>query len=510
MADGEMPQDRVRSGVTRRGLLVGGTALAGIAALGLPRIMRSKAELADADVVIIGAGAAGLAAARIFTNNGRSAIVLEASGRIGGRAHTETTTFGVPCDHGAHWLHYGERNPFKAYGESINPADISLSPEAYSIFDPDIAAPGNRLPEADVDDFKRYWRSIGTTLCDLNDDKSPHAKLVDPALVGSPAESGWFGSAALLIGNWDMGKDWVDFSNANYQHTPNQEFPSNSDYLWKPGFGALVHRSGEDIEVRLGVTARRVARAGNLVAVDTDQGTVTARACIVTVSTGVITSGALEIANMAPDLMQAFHDVSMGTYNRIALQFTQDVFSPGAAPQPDHFAFTRVKDVNDGRPEGIVFTTNVAGSNLVYGDVGGTQAEDLERDGPDAMIAYALDEVKSMLGGDALTMYTGTALATQWRGHPLFHGSFASPKPGKAHQRAALKDATTDELIFHAGEAHHDCEWATVSGAHKSGCATAQRVMQMLYGTPIEIGLCKTVGLADSIEPVQETRLCWC
>lgn len=504
MTDGEMPQERVRSGVTRRGLLTGGAALAGFAALGLPRIAPANGDLADADVVIVGAGAAGLAAARTVRNNGRSAIVLEASGRIGGRAHTESTTFGVPCDHGAHWLHYGERNPFKRFGESINPADISLSPEAYSIFDPDSAAPGNRL--ASADGFLTFWANVFGTLCDPVHDLSPHAKL---AGTTAPA-SEWFGSAALVIGNWDMGKDWVDFSNVDYQHSPDPALFRNFDYLWKPGYGALVHRSGEDIEVRLGVTARRVARAGSLVSVDTDQGTVTARACIVTVSTGVITSGGLEIANMAPDLMQTFHDVSMGTYNRIALQFTQDVFSSGTAPEPDHFAFARVEDVNDGRPKGIVFTTNVGGSNLVYGDVGGTHAEDLERDGPDAMIAYALDEVKSMLGGDALTLYTGRALATQWHGHPLFHGSYASPQPGKAHQRAALEDATTDALIFHAGEAHHDCEWATVSGAHKSGCATAQRVLQMLHATPVDAGLCETVGQVDSIQPVQQSQQCAC
>ena len=65
------------------------------------------------DVVIVGAGAAGLAAADELIARGLSVIVLEARGRIGGRAWTDTQTFGVPFDHGCSWLHKADRNPFK-------------------------------------------------------------------------------------------------------------------------------------------------------------------------------------------------------------------------------------------------------------------------------------------------------------------------------------------------------------------------------------------------------------
>ena len=68
------------------------------------------------DVIVIGAGAAGLAATRVLMEGGLDVVLIEASGRMGGRAYTETTTFGVPYDHGAHWLHVAASNPFVAYG----------------------------------------------------------------------------------------------------------------------------------------------------------------------------------------------------------------------------------------------------------------------------------------------------------------------------------------------------------------------------------------------------------
>jgi len=52
------------------------------------------------DVVVIGAGAAGLSAARTLIGAGKTVVVIEAADRVGGRAYTESETFGVPYDHG--------------------------------------------------------------------------------------------------------------------------------------------------------------------------------------------------------------------------------------------------------------------------------------------------------------------------------------------------------------------------------------------------------------------------
>src|SRR5262245_41763687 len=64
------------------------------------------------DVIIIGAGAAGLAAAQEMQRAGRSFTLIEAGPVIGGRALTDRTTFGVPIDLGCHWLHSPAQNPF--------------------------------------------------------------------------------------------------------------------------------------------------------------------------------------------------------------------------------------------------------------------------------------------------------------------------------------------------------------------------------------------------------------
>ena len=79
--------------------------------------------------VVVGAGAAGLSAARTLTEEGHSVAVFEARARIGGRAFTESNTFGVPYDRGCHWLHVASQNHWIKYGRD-NGFDMYPSPSA--------------------------------------------------------------------------------------------------------------------------------------------------------------------------------------------------------------------------------------------------------------------------------------------------------------------------------------------------------------------------------------------
>src|SRR5882724_7589190 len=109
------------STVNRRNFIAGSAAMASTQALG------AVSASGETDVAIVGAGAAGIAAARKVAAAGRRYVLLEASDRIGGRCFTETSTFGVPYDRGAHWLHMPDINPVaklspRAAGFEVYPA----------------------------------------------------------------------------------------------------------------------------------------------------------------------------------------------------------------------------------------------------------------------------------------------------------------------------------------------------------------------------------------------------
>ncbi|WP_287381394.1 FAD-dependent oxidoreductase, partial [Mesorhizobium sp.] len=72
----------------------------------------AKIFMEDVDVVVIGAGSAGLSAAKTLRSAGLSFKLFEAMNRIGGRAWTSDQHFGIPFDIGCAWLHAADRNPY--------------------------------------------------------------------------------------------------------------------------------------------------------------------------------------------------------------------------------------------------------------------------------------------------------------------------------------------------------------------------------------------------------------
>ncbi len=86
------------------------------------------------DVCVIGAGAAGLTAARALTAAGCTVRVLEARPRVGGRAWTDVATFGIPIDRGCAWLHCAEGNPWTAFARELEAAGALAEPVAEGIF----------------------------------------------------------------------------------------------------------------------------------------------------------------------------------------------------------------------------------------------------------------------------------------------------------------------------------------------------------------------------------------
>ena len=83
------------------------------------------------DTLVIGAGAAGLAAARQLQAAGQSVLVLEAAQRVGGRAWTDSTTFSVPIDRGCAWLHQADRNPFTPMARTLGLGALCVKDESY-------------------------------------------------------------------------------------------------------------------------------------------------------------------------------------------------------------------------------------------------------------------------------------------------------------------------------------------------------------------------------------------
>ena len=451
------PPSKARS-VSRPGLPDIGrrSFLAGLGAtLVAPRLVRAQVP-SNPDVIVIGAGAAGLAATRMLMERGLEVALIEAAPRIGGRAYTETTTFGVPYDHGAHWLHVGASNPFVTYGRKHG-FDIYRAPDNYRVFDGD-----RELDAREKDTLWNAWNelygAIGAHGQKGND--------ISAAEAVAGIEGPWSATAAFGIGPWSMGKDLEDFSVVDWWSGAD-----GADWYCREGFGALIAHWAGNVPVSLGTRATRIDWSADGVVVETDQGSIRARAVVVTVSTGVLASGAIVFSPVLPARkLESFERISMGLYNHIALQFSEDVFGMG----PDGYLLFRMS--HDRKGFGVL--TNAGGHGLAYCDVGGSWARDLEEESAEARIDYAMGELRVMLGSSIDSRFVKGAV-TSWGQNPLTLGSYASAEPGAHVLRSVLRQPV-GERIFFAGEACHRSLWATAAGARLSGEEVARDVARNL------------------------------
>ena len=267
----------------------------------------------------------------------------------------------------------------------------------------------------------------------------------------------------------DFGVDFADLSTADFNVYADLE----TNYLIREGLGTVVASMADGLPIQLSTPARAIDWSGDGVRVETDAGTIRAKACIVTVSTGVLAAGAIRFTPELPDWKsEAIQRVPMGLLAKIALQFDGETFGLSAN------AFLSYQLAGSVPAEACYFLTFPFGSNVAVGFVGGSFGWELSRAGPDAAIAFALEEFEKMVGSGARRHFVKGHF-TDWAENPLTLGAYAAAKPGHHAARAELGRPLGGRVFF-AGEALAGAYIALCSGAYLSGDATAGAVAATL------------------------------
>ena len=434
--------------VTRRTVLTGALAMST-----LPVWARTLPT--NPDVIVIGAGSAGLSAARTLIGEGKTVVIIEAANRIGGRAWTESDTFGVPFDHGCSWITAANVNPYMDLARKwhFELLDHSNPGEAFFV--------GNR--RANGSERKKYDRSWSTIQGALS--KAGREGLDVAASTVIPRDLEYSGISQSWIGPMDWGVDFKDLSTKDNFESADAA-PS---YMVKEGHGAIVTRLGEGLPVELSAPATRIDWSGNGVAVETPAGNIRAKACIVTVSTGVLGAGSIRFAPPLPDRkLEAIDNVPMGLLAKVTLQFDGDrlglvsnnwltYWVPGEMPA-----------------EACYFLTWPFEYDIMIGFVGGEFGWQLSAAGTEAAVDFALGEVVKIVGSKARDHFVKGHL-TGWAGNPWTRGAYAAARPGHYEARARLAEPVGDRLFF-AGEAVAGAYVALCGGAYMSGEAVARKV----------------------------------
>jgi len=408
-------------------------------------------------VVVVGAGVAGLAAARALRADGVPVVVLEAGSRAGGRAWTSRPALlDGPFDEGAQWLHDAERNPLARLAEA---AGDPLG-DAWSASTRRVLVDGRPATSEEEAAFDESWGGLDARAAPLLAPGKPDvalATVLDPADPWSALVGAWEGSiiAAADPDRLSLRDWWV-----NRLEGANLRVPG--------GLGALVlRRLGEEVELDTPALQVRWAEPWG-VSVETPRGTLRAGHCIVTVSTGVLAAGAIVFEPALPlPVQEAIQGLPMGLLSKIALR------AAGAdrLGLPDDCLVTH--RIEPGEPDASLNLWGWGGDRAVA-FVGGGAAWDLAAAGPGAGEAFARGLLRRLFGARADRAFRPGAVETGWGTDPLFRGAYAYAPPGCFPMRARLAEPVGDGRLLFAGEAvRTDGLAGTVGGAYLAGTEAA-------------------------------------
>jgi monoamine oxidase len=407
---------------------------------------------ADWDVVIIGGGAAGIGAARRLAGRGLSALLLEASQRLGGRAWTVNLS-GLALDLGCGWLHSADRNPW-----------VDIAEESGFALD-------RRRPA-----WGQQYGDLGFSRDDRDAADAAFAAWHE-RLLEAPPPSDSAGDALEPGGAWNAYLQAI----SGYISGAGLERISIADYLaydtastghnWRlpAGYGTLVTASLPlSVALRLATPVGAIDLSGSGVTIATRAGSITARTAIITVATDVLAGGAIRLPAALDEWRHAAADLPLGRNEKLFLEITGD--SP-FAPETHVLG-----DPHDRRT--ATYYIRPFGRPVIEAFFGGDGAQAVAESGPAAGFASAIDQLAALFGSDVRRGLRPLA-ASNWSRTDSIGGAYSYALPGRAAARDTLA-RPFDQRLFFAGEATHRHDFSTAHGAYQSGLRAADEAIAAL------------------------------
>ncbi|MCW5714424.1 MAG: FAD-dependent oxidoreductase [Bauldia sp.] len=413
--------------------------------------------MADYGVVVVGAGAAGIAAGRALKEAGASFLIVEARDRIGGRAYTVPGPDGAAIDLGCGWLHSAEENPWSNIAMDAGVAIDRTPPPWMRMAVPKGApTPKEIAATAALRAFRQHLD--GAAKHGIEDPPASH--FIPP---GEPY-------AGLLdaVSTFYSG---TELRNVSVRDLARFE---DTGVNWRvaTGYGALIAGHGADLPVRLATPVRRIDHSGPGIRVETDSGTISARAVIVTVATALLAAERIAFSPALPDKASAAAGLPLGLADKLYL----------ALPDAESFtAETRLFGSVE-RAETAAYHFRPFGRPLVEAYFGGAFAHQLESAGEEAFVDLARTELAARFGADFARRLHPVALH-RWATDEWAGGSYSCALPGHADDRAILA-TPVDERLFFAGEACSVRSYSTAHGAYETGLAAAAGALAAVESRP--------------------------
>jgi monoamine oxidase len=430
-------------------------------------------------VVVVGAGLAGLGAARALHDRGMAVTVLEGRERMGGRVHT--TASGT--DLGAHWIHGTEGNPITNLARELGVPTLFVGGDSsYSGGWDQLVLHDAGVPMSDdgklrsilaADEVRDALEGLRRRmLCDGVPDIDMKAAL-DEVLKSRE----WSEAARRAIGwhiaLWTRDDCAADVDELSFLWWDDgYQVYGYGDSVFVAGYGALIDRLGDGLDVRCGHVVERIEHGGSVgipPVVLTNHGEFEADAVIVTLPLGVLKEGNVSFEPaLPPRKRQAIERLGMGALAKVVLHYQRPFW-----PMHQYVIGVHGDHVAE-RPTVIINAMRTHHAPALVLLAGGSLARCVEAWNEEQALAWATATIREALGFDPPEPMR--VERTQWSRDPFARGAYSFVRKGAT---PADIDALAEPIggrLFFAGEATFRHHWAGAHGAYASGLREAARI----------------------------------
>jgi len=429
-------------------------------------ISQSGAGTREADVLVLGAGIAGLAAARTLADKGLSVIILEARDRIGGRIWTDSS-LGLPLDLGASWIHGVQGNPVAKLAKDFGVKTVATNEDNGVVFNFD----GSEISDSEYVKMQDLFESIYEEVVQLQesaDDDMPLQQAFDQVIASRDLSTEDLRRLQFVIqGNFalELGADPDHLS--LWEWDQDEEF-GGDEVVFPGGYHQIIEGLAKGLDIRLGEQVTGISYGADGVDVQTSSGVFVADKAVVTFPLGVLKQAGVRFDPPLPQSKQsAINRLDMGVLNKVYLKFSKVFWDAGV----ETISYVG-EDVGEWC-DWLSFETYV-GEPVLMAFHGGAKGYAIEEFSDDEIIAGAMKTLR-VIYGDEVPDPDGF-LITRWGKDPLAFGSYSHIPPFASGDDYDALFEPVDDVLFFAGEATSREYPATVHGAYLSGVAAAGEI----------------------------------
>ena len=424
--------------------------------------------------IVIGAGVAGLTAARLLNQQGTQVIVLEARDRIGGRLHSEHRD-GYVTDLGASWIHGIDDSPVEQMCSYLNMPMVeftvgSFQPDSRPIlyFSPE----GDRLSPEQAQAFTQDIHAFDEILVEVISSIAPGSSYADAVEIALK-KTRWNDDRCARVREYMQHRteeqDGAHFTLIDAHGLDNEEVDGD-EVVFPQGYDQLAHGLARGLDIRLEHTVTRVSWNSTGVSIETDRGSFSADQVIITVPVGVLQSEGFTIEPPLPETVEkALSSFRMNDFEKIILRYDQKFWDE------DIYAFRRQGPAGDWWHSWYDLTSLHGTPALLTFAAGpcAIQTRHLSDEAVAELVTTALRQIYGDAVPDAHTIHR-----TNWKEDPLALGAYSFLTVGADTSEHDHLATPVGGVLHIAGEATWRDDPATVTAALMSGHRAAENVLK--------------------------------